>query len=47
MVTINGGVLFWHAQLGYPQRRAPLAGPLKVDVCIVGAGLTGLWAAYW
>jgi glycine/D-amino acid oxidase-like deaminating enzyme len=47
MVTINGGVSFWHADLGYPQRRAPLDGPLKVDVCIVGAGLTGLWAAYY
>jgi glycine/D-amino acid oxidase-like deaminating enzyme len=46
-VTINGGVSFWHAELGYPQRRAPLAGPLKVDGCIVGAGLTGLWAAYY
>jgi len=47
MVTISGGVSFWHAELGYPQRRAPLVGPLKVDVCIVGAGLTGLWAAYY
>jgi glycine/D-amino acid oxidase-like deaminating enzyme len=47
MVTINGGVSFWHAELGYPRRRAPLAGPVKVDVCIVGAGLTGLWAAYY
>ena len=47
MEIINGGVSFWHAELGYPQRRAPLAGPVKVDVCIVGAGLTGLWAAYY
>lgn len=47
MVTINGGVSFWQAALGYPRRRAPLAGALKVDVCIVGAGLTGLWAAYY
>lgn len=46
-MTINGGVSFWHAELGYPRRRAPLAGPLKVDVCIVGAGLTGLWTAYY
>lgn len=27
--------------------RPPLAGPLEVDVCIVGAGYTGLWTAYY
>jgi glycine/D-amino acid oxidase-like deaminating enzyme len=27
--------------------RAPLDGPLEVDVAIVGAGLTGLWTAYY
>lgn len=47
MTITNGGVSFWHAELGYPQLREPLAGPLRVDVCIVGAGLTGLWTAYY
>jgi glycine/D-amino acid oxidase-like deaminating enzyme len=47
MEIINGGVSFWHASMGYPQRRAPLAGPLNTDVCIVGAGFTGLWTAYY
>ena len=27
--------------------RPPLAGPLEVDVAIVGGGLTGLWTAYY
>jgi glycine/D-amino acid oxidase-like deaminating enzyme len=27
--------------------RPPLAGDTEVDVCIVGAGLTGLWTAYY
>jgi glycine/D-amino acid oxidase-like deaminating enzyme len=27
--------------------RAPLPGPLEVDVAIVGAGYTGLWTAYY
>src|SRR6266545_2269929 len=27
--------------------RAPLVGPLEVDVAIVGAGYTGLWTAYY
>jgi glycine/D-amino acid oxidase-like deaminating enzyme len=30
---------------GRPRRRASLPGPLDVDVCIVGAGYTGLWTA--
>jgi glycine/D-amino acid oxidase-like deaminating enzyme len=36
----------WHAQLGPPEPRPPLTGPRGADVCIVGAGYTGLWAAY-
>ena len=28
-------------------RRAPLAGDTTADVCIVGAGYTGLWTAYY
>lgn len=47
METVNGGVSFWNAQLGPPPRRAPLDRSLSVDVCIVGAGLTGLWTAYY
>ncbi|HRC00127.1 MAG TPA: FAD-dependent oxidoreductase, partial [Dermatophilaceae bacterium] len=27
--------------------RAPVAADLDVDVCIVGAGFTGLWTAYY
>lgn len=45
--TVNGGVSFWHAQLGAPTRRAPLQSSTSVDVCVVGAGLTGLWTAYY
>ena len=42
------GGLFWWAQLGgTPTPRAPLPGDLDVDVCIVGAGYTGLWSAYY
>jgi glycine/D-amino acid oxidase-like deaminating enzyme len=29
-----------------PVARPPLAGPREADVCIVGAGFTGLWTAY-
>ena len=44
---INGNVSFWHSQLGVPLRRAPLPGATSVDVCVVGAGLTGLWTSYY
>ena len=27
--------------------RPPLNGDLAVDVCVVGAGMTGLWTAYY
>ncbi|MGD9918870.1 MAG: NAD(P)/FAD-dependent oxidoreductase, partial [Paenirhodobacter sp.] len=44
----NGGISFWHAELGGPPpRRAPLPGDRSADICIVGAGFTGLWAAYY
>jgi glycine/D-amino acid oxidase-like deaminating enzyme len=44
---INGDVSFWHAALGGPPpRRRPLPGAIDVDVCIVGAGYTGLWTAW-
>jgi len=42
----NGDVSFWDASLGVPRRRPPLDGDRDADVCIVGAGFTGLWTAY-
>jgi glycine/D-amino acid oxidase-like deaminating enzyme len=52
-VTTSGyrGVSLWFDQL--PARgddlhpRAPLEAPITADVCIIGAGFTGLWAAYY
>jgi glycine/D-amino acid oxidase-like deaminating enzyme len=46
-VVADGGVSFWWAQLGGPVPRPPLPGPTGADVCIVGAGYTGLWTAYY
>jgi glycine/D-amino acid oxidase-like deaminating enzyme len=44
----NGGVSFWYADIGgLPQPRPPLQGDATADVCIVGAGYTGLWAAWY
>ncbi|MEQ6899418.1 FAD-dependent oxidoreductase [Microbacterium sp. KR10-403] len=43
----NGDVSFWWNQIGLPQPRPALDGDLDVDVCIVGAGFTGLWTAYY
>jgi glycine/D-amino acid oxidase-like deaminating enzyme len=37
---------FWLEQAGPPERRPRLRGVLEADVCIVGAGFTGLWTAY-
>jgi glycine/D-amino acid oxidase-like deaminating enzyme len=42
-----GGPSFWHAEIGPAARRPPLSGDTEADVCIVGAGYTGLWAAYY
>ena len=44
---INGDVSFWWNQIGIPVARPALPGDLDVDVCIVGGGYTGLWAAYY
>lgn len=44
---INGDVSFWWSQVGRPAPRPSLPGPLTADVCIVGGGYTGLWAAYY
>ncbi|HQY42874.1 MAG TPA: FAD-binding oxidoreductase [Paracoccaceae bacterium] len=44
----QGQVSFWYADMGgLPPRRAALPGDRSADVCIVGAGYTGLWTAYY
>lgn len=44
----SGEVSFWYAELGgLPSRRPALPGDLTADVCIIGAGFTGLWSAYY
>jgi glycine/D-amino acid oxidase-like deaminating enzyme len=44
----NGEVSYWWRALGgFPPRRPSLPGPTEADVCIVGAGYTGLWTAYY
>ena len=42
---ITGAVSFWQASLGPPPDRPRLDGSIDADVCIVGAGYTGLWTA--
>ncbi len=47
-VNTNGGVSFWYADMGgIPEYRHALPGDVSADVCIVGAGFTGLWTAYY
>lgn len=47
-VAKNGGVSFWYADIGgVPDYRPGLPGDRDVDVCIIGAGYTGLWTAYY
>ena len=43
--TINGRVSHWFEELPVP--RDPLPGDRDADVCVVGAGYTGLWTAYY
>lgn len=38
---------FWFRDIGYPEHRPALPGPRNADVAIVGAGLSGLWSAYY
>ena len=45
MPTINGQVSNWYDAL--PAYRPALPGDRDADVCIVGAGYTGLWTAYY
>ncbi|MBU4188789.1 MAG: FAD-binding oxidoreductase [Propionicimonas sp.] len=47
MAVTNGQISFWWQQIGLPQQRASLPGSIEADVAIVGAGFTGLWAAYY
>ncbi|MFM7783980.1 MAG: NAD(P)/FAD-dependent oxidoreductase, partial [Gammaproteobacteria bacterium] len=43
----SGEVSFWYADIGMPSPRAALDGDVTADVCIVGAGYTGLWTAWY
>ncbi len=43
----NGDISFWYADCGLPPPRPPLQGDTHADVCIIGAGYTGLWAAWY
>ncbi len=43
----TGDVSFWYADIGMPVPRPALAGDATADVCIVGAGYTGLWTAWY
>lgn len=46
--TRNGEVSFWHRDMGGPPPLRPaLLGDRTADVCIVGAGYTGLWTAWY
>jgi glycine/D-amino acid oxidase-like deaminating enzyme len=42
-----GDTSFWFRQTGRPAPRPALSGPATADICIIGAGFTGLWAAYY
>jgi glycine/D-amino acid oxidase-like deaminating enzyme len=43
----NGDISFWYASTATPTPRPPLPADRQADVCIVGAGFTGLWTAYY
>jgi glycine/D-amino acid oxidase-like deaminating enzyme len=47
-VTDYRRLSLWHDTVPDPmEATAPLPGDLDVDVCVVGAGFTGLWTAYY
>jgi glycine/D-amino acid oxidase-like deaminating enzyme len=43
----NGAISYWFRDTGLPPRRPALPGPVSADIAIVGAGMTGLWTAYY
>jgi glycine/D-amino acid oxidase-like deaminating enzyme len=43
----NGEVSYWWQARALPRPRPSLPGSAEADVCIVGAGYTGLWTAYY
>ena len=44
----TGDISFWYQDIGgFPPPRPALEGDTTADVCIVGAGYTGLWTAYY
>ncbi|MGN6197963.1 NAD(P)/FAD-dependent oxidoreductase [Humibacter sp.] len=43
----QASVSFWYSQVPTPEPRLPLRHSTRADVCIVGAGFTGLWTAYY
>ncbi len=43
---VNGQLGFWQASLGPAPHRPALVEPTEADVCVVGAGYTGLWTAW-
>ena len=43
----QASVSFWYSQVPTPESRPPLRHSTRADVCIVGAGFTGLWTAYY
>ncbi|WP_218021027.1 NAD(P)/FAD-dependent oxidoreductase [Nocardia crassostreae] len=47
MSFVNGSVSYWFRETGTVEPGAPLSGHAQADVCIVGAGYTGLWTAYY
>jgi glycine/D-amino acid oxidase-like deaminating enzyme len=44
-IPVNGHISHWFDHV--PSARPPLPGDRDADVCIVGAGYTGLWTAYY
>ena len=47
-VGTNGDISFWYADIGgIPPKRPALSGDRDADICIIGAGYTGLWTAYY
>ncbi len=43
----TGETSFWYSQIARPEPRPPLDGETHADICIIGAGYTGLWAAHY